>query len=54
MYPQSFLYEEAKIEQHTSSKKQLCEIGEEALWESRFTYLFYFFSIRAVTLFKTM
>ena len=29
--------EEAKIKQHTFSKKELCEIGEEAIWESRFT-----------------
>ena len=34
MYPRSFLCEEAKIEQHTSSKKKLCEIGEEAIWKS--------------------
>ena len=37
MYPWSFLCEEAKTKQHTSSKKELCEIGEEAIWESRFT-----------------
>ena len=37
MYPRSFLYEEAKIKQHTPLKKELCEIGEESLWESRFT-----------------
>ena len=37
MYPRNFLCEEAKIKQLTSSKKQLCEIGEEAIWESRFT-----------------
>ena len=30
MYPRSFLCEEAKIKQHTPSKKELCEIGEEA------------------------
>ena len=23
-------------------KKELCEIGEEAVWESRFTFFFYF------------
>ena len=34
MYPQSFLCEEAKIKQRTFSKKELCEIGEEAIWES--------------------
>ena len=33
----SFFCEEAKIKQHTSSKKELCEIGEEAISESRFT-----------------
>ena len=37
MFPQSFLREEAKIKQRTSSKKALCKIGEEAIWESRFT-----------------
>ena len=40
MYPRSFLYEEAKIKQSTPSKKELCEIGEEAIWESRFTSFF--------------
>ena len=29
MYPQSCFCEEAKIKQHTSSKKELCEIGEK-------------------------
>ena len=42
MYPRNFLCEETKIKQHTSSKKKLCEIGEEAIWESRFTCLFLF------------
>ena len=37
MYPRSFLCEEAKIEQRTFLKKHLREIGEEAIWESRFT-----------------
>ena len=37
MCPRSFLCEEAKIEQRTSLKKEVCEIGEEAIWESRFT-----------------
>ena len=41
MYPRSFLYEEAKIKQRTASMKQLCEIGEEAIWESRFTSFFH-------------
>ena len=40
MYPRSFLCEEAKIKQRTSLKKELCEIGEEAIWESRFTSFF--------------
>ena len=42
MYPRSFLCEEAKIKQRTPLKKELCEIGEEAIWESRFTYFFLF------------
>ena len=29
IYPQSFLCEEAKFKQYTSSKKELCEIGEK-------------------------
>ena len=37
MYPRSFFCEEAKIKQRTPLKKELCEIGEEAIWESRFT-----------------
>ena len=37
MYPRSFLCEEAEIKQRTPLKKELCEIGEEAIWESRFT-----------------
>ena len=41
MYPQSFLCEEAKIKQRTFLKKELCEIGEEAIWELRFTFFFY-------------
>ena len=36
MYPRSFLYEEAKIKKRTSLKKELCEIAEEAIWESFF------------------
>ena len=40
MYPRSFLCEEAKIKQRTPLNKELCEIGEEAIWESRFTYCF--------------
>ena len=42
MYPRSFLCEEAKIKQRTPLKKELCEIGEEAIWESRFTSFFRF------------
>ena len=30
MYPRSFLCAEAKIKQHISSEKELCDIGEEA------------------------
>ena len=40
MYPRSFLYEEVKIKQRTRLKKELCEISEEAIWESRFTSFF--------------
>ena len=40
MYPRSFLCDEAKIKQRTPLKKELCEIGEEATWESRFTFFF--------------
>ena len=40
MYPQNFLCEEVKIKQRTPLKKELCEIGEEAIWESRFTFFF--------------
>ena len=37
MYRRSFPCEEVKIKQHTSSKKELCEIGKEAISESRLT-----------------
>ena len=40
MYPRSYLCEEAKIKQRTPLKKELCEIGEEVIWESRFTSFF--------------
>ena len=40
MYPRSFLCEEANIMQYISLKEELCEIGEEAIWESRFTSFF--------------
>ena len=43
MYPRSFLCEEAKIKQRTPLKKVLYEIGEEAIWESRFTSFFILF-----------
>ena len=33
MYPRSFLCEETKIKKRTSLKKELCEIGEEAIWD---------------------
>ena len=46
MYPRSFLCEEAKIKQRTPLKKELCEIGEEAIWESRFTSFFLSFGKR--------
>ena len=42
MYPRSFLCEEVKIKQRIPLKKELCEIGEEAIWESRFTSFFGF------------
>ena len=40
MYPWSLLCEETKIKQYTHSKKKLRKIGEETIWESRFTYFF--------------
>ena len=46
MYPRSFLCEEAKIKQHTFSKKELCEFSEEAIWESRFISFFLIVSQR--------
>ena len=42
MYPRSFLCEEAKIKQRTPLKKELFEIGKEAIWESRFISFFYY------------
>ena len=42
MYPRSFLCEEAEIKQGTLLKKELFEIGEEAIWESRFTSFLFF------------
>ena len=40
MYPRSFLCEGVKIKQRTPLKKELREIGEEAIWECRFTSIF--------------
>ena len=42
MYPRTFLCEEVKIKQRTPLKKEICEIGEEAIWEYRFTSFFFF------------
>ena len=38
MYTWSFLCEEAKIKEYTFSKKELCEIGEKAIWEFQFFF----------------
>ena len=40
MNPRSWLCEGAKIKQRTPLKKEICEIGEEAIWESRFISFF--------------
>ena len=40
MYPRISLCEEAKIKQRTPLKKELFKIGEEAIWEFRFTSFF--------------
>ena len=45
MYLRSFHFEKTKIGQRTFSKKELCEIGEKAIWESRFTSIFLNFEI---------
>ena len=42
--PRSFFCEETKIKQCTFLKTKLCEISEEAIWESRFTSFFLFCS----------
>ena len=42
MHPRSFLWKEEITKQHAPSKKELCEIGEEAISESRFTCFFTF------------
>ena len=46
MYARRFLCEKAKIKQRSPLKKELCEIGEEAIWESRFTSFFTFRSFQ--------
>ena len=46
MYLRSFLCEEAKIKQRTSLKKELFEVGEEAIWESRLTSFFNFTTLQ--------
>ena len=48
MCTRSFFCEEAIIKQRTSSKKELCEIDEEAIWDSRFAS-FLFFILLLVT-----
>ena len=45
IYSRSFLCEEAKIKQHTSSKKKLCEVDEKAIWESGFKFFFFYIKI---------
>ena len=52
MYPRSFLCEEAEIKQRTPLKKELCEIGEEAIWESRFTSFFNVVFMKKVIFFR--
>ena len=52
MNPRSFLSEEAKIKERTPLKKELCEIGEEAIWESRFTSCFIYLIAFEIKLFK--
>ena len=53
MYPRSFLCKEAKIKQRAPLKKELCEIGEEAIWESRFTSFFLYFCYMSLPLCPT-
>ena len=40
MFPTSFLCEEATIKRHAFAMKELCEIDEEAIQESRFKCFF--------------
>ena len=52
MYPRNFRCEGAKIKQRTPFKKELCEIGEEAIWESRFTsFLIFFYFLKFIEIF---
>ena len=41
MYSWKFLCEETKIKQHTFSRKELYEIGEEGVWQSQFALFFF-------------
>ena len=50
MYPRSFLCEEAKIKQRTPLKKELCKIGEEAIWEFT-SFFFHRFSMKNLRFF---
>ena len=52
MYPRSVLCEKVKIKQHTSSMKELCETGEEVIWESRFTCFLAFLIPKTKLLFQ--
>ena len=49
MYPRSFLCQEAKIKQRTPLKKELYEIGEEAIWESQFTSFLKMLNVKCVS-----
>ena len=48
MYTRSFLREEAKIKQHTSSKKKLFKSGEKAIWESWFARFLFFIILKSL------
>ena len=52
LYPRSFLCEKAKIKQRIPLKKELREIGEKAIWESRFTSFFFIHAITILSLFR--
>ena len=45
MYPRSFLCEEAEIKQRTPLKKELCEIGEEAIYGNPDSHPFFILMI---------